>query len=83
MNTEGLTSAILKVRFNSYHPADSLLNELLESGLQSATLLRGRMTPSDAWYEVEITGTPELVAATLPGGHRGADRFSRLVHSVA
>jgi len=76
-------TATLNVEYPSFQSVQPLIDRLMDAGLRSATLVRGRVTARSAWYELRITGSADAVAFALRGGHKGADRLSRLVPSVA
>lgn len=61
------TCARLKLNFEKAQPAQPILDRLLHRGLESAILLRGRMTDHDAWYEVEIAGPRRAVDEAVRG----------------
>jgi len=83
MNGNHDVTATLNVEYRGFQSVQPVIDRLLDAGLRSATLVRGRVTAQSAWYELQITGSPDIVAFALRGGHKGADRFSRLVTSVA
>jgi hypothetical protein len=60
-------TAVLEVKFPRRQPAQPFLKLLLEAGLSSATVLRGRVTASDAWFQVELRGTAPAVDAAVRG----------------
>jgi hypothetical protein len=83
MNTGNLKTAVLKVQYAGFQPVQPVLDRLLETGLQTATIVRGRMTASGAWYEVSVTGTPEAVQVALTGDRKRTERSNRLVPATA
>lgn len=83
MNTGNLKTAVLKVEYSGFQPVQPVLDRLLETGLQTATIVRGRMTPRGAWYEVSVTGTPEAVQCALYGDRKKNEGSHRLVSATA
>jgi len=83
MNTGNLKTAVLKVQYAGFQPVQPVLDRLLETGLQTATIVRGRMTARGAWYEVSVTGTPQAVQCALHGDHKRSERSNRLVSATA
>jgi len=83
MNTGNLKTAVLKFHYAEFQPVQPVLDRLLETGLQEATVVRGRMTARGAWYEVSVTGTPEAVQVALYGDRKKAERSHRLASVTA
>ena len=83
MNKMKQETAILRMTFLEYQPAQPILERLLKSGLSSATMHRGRMTEREAWYEFEITGSPQAIEAALHENHKRGGRLSALLTAVA
>ena len=58
-------TVVLEVAFAKQQAAQPILDRLLKAGLSSAIVLRGRVTPSDAWFELELKGSTRTVDAVL------------------
>ncbi len=65
MKNEGRKVARLMLTYDEPHPAQEILDSLHHEGVESALIVRGRMTDHDAWYELEITGTRRAVENAL------------------
>jgi len=83
MNTGNLKTAVLKVQYAGFQPVQPVLDRLLETGLETAAILRGRMTARGAWFEVSVTGTPEALECALHGDRRRPERSRRPVCATA
>jgi hypothetical protein len=83
MNTGNLKTAVLKVQYAGFQPVQPVLDRLLKTGLQTATIVRGRMTARGAWYEVSVTGTPAALECALHGDRKRAERSNRLISATA
>jgi len=70
-------TVVLEVTCSKRRPAQLLINRLLESGLRSATLLRGRVTASRAWFRLELHGTILAMNAALRRNRRDGFRLAR------
>lgn len=58
-------TVVLEVTFAKRQPAQPILNRLMEAGLSSAAVLRGRVTALDAWFRLELRGTIPVVDAAV------------------
>ncbi len=65
MAGSGEKTVVLEVTFAKRQPAQPILNRLVKAGLSSATVLRGRVTPSDAWFQVELKGSIPVLDAVV------------------
>lgn len=84
MAREPRKTAILNVEYAPLEPVQPLIDWLLlDAGMESVVIARGRVTAKGSWYALAITGTPDQVDAALRGGPRAADQISRLLCRVA
>ena len=81
MNNE--KTVVLEVAFSKRQPAQPILNRLLETGLSSATVLRGRVTSSDAWFQLELRGSIRAVEAAVQGHQQDELGFTRFAPRLA
>ena len=65
MKNERRKTARLMLAYDEPHPAQEIIDNLYHEGVESALLVRGRMTDHDAWYELEIAGTRRAVENAL------------------
>jgi len=76
-------TVVLEVTFAKRQPAQPILNRLMEAGLHSATVLRGRVTSSDAWFQLELQGTPSAIDTAVSGHEGDALCFPRFTPMLA
>jgi hypothetical protein len=70
-------TVLLDVTCPTVQPAQTLISRLLRSGLSSVTLLRGRVTSSEARFRVELKGTIRSIKAALQQNQRDGIRLAR------
>lgn len=76
-------TVVLEVTFSKRQAAQPILDRLLESGLRAATVLRGRVTASDAWYELELEGSIPAVEAAVRRNRGEGISFKRFSSTLA
>lgn len=76
-------TVVLEVVFSKRQPAQPILNRLMKNGLRSATVLRGRVTPSNAWYQLELRGSVRAVEAAVEGQQQDGLRSARFSPDIA
>jgi len=58
-------TVVLEVAFANQQAVQPILNRLLKTGLSSAIVLRGRVTPTDAWFQLELQGSMGAMDAVM------------------
>jgi hypothetical protein len=76
-------TVVLEVTFSKHQPAQPLIDRLLEDGLHSVTVLRGRVTDCDSWYQLEIQGRVPVVDAAVESHRDDGICFTRFVPALA
>jgi hypothetical protein len=76
-------TTVLEVTFRRRQRAQPLLNRLMKAGLSSATVLRGRVTDSDAWFQLELRGTAPALDAAVRGDQSGGIGLARRTPKLA
>jgi hypothetical protein len=76
-------TVVLEVAFSKHQPAQPIIDRLLEDGLHSVTVLRGRVTEYDSWYQLEIQGSVPVVDATVESHRDDGICFTRFVPAFA
>lgn len=83
MATLDQKTVVLEVTFTKRQAAQPILNRLMEAGLRSATVLRGRVTASDAWFQLELQGTVSAIDSAVQGHEGDALCFPRFSPMLA
>jgi hypothetical protein len=67
---------IVDVTLPNRQPAQPILDGLLKGGLTAATVVRGRVTTSEAWFRLELKGSVRALDAALRGRRANGFRLS-------